>query len=331
MVFNSQETSLCRMKRLADCMHQALGRGIAKHFKELTGLEIHLQHGGGAVPWCPEATQLRAGGSGIQRRCAICAKQIWQSAAREKAESRVFVGACGRKNCLLSIIAADSCALCLVIQTPPPQTVMGISYAAPQKPLTNLAETPEPGSDCESGAESFDQPVTLLKLVARGLASEIKADELRWTLEKNQRVLQTLLARDMRLQRVLKKILPEIPDTPVPPEDLPNASRLVEQVRDFLLQNYQSPAIGLAEAAANVHRSASYVSMLFSRETGVSFHSYLQELRLTKAKDLLHDPRLSVEEVAQASGYASAGWFRHSFKHHVGLSPSDWRRSRLHS
>jgi hypothetical protein len=28
-----------------------------------------------------------------------------------------------------------------------------------------------------------------------------------------------------------------------------------------------------------------------------------------------------------ASGYASAGWFRHSFKHHVGLSPSDWRRS----
>ena len=129
---------------------------------------------------------------------------------------------------------------------------------------------------------------------------------------------------------MLKKHLPELSGEPVLPEGTPQADRLVEQVRDFLLRNYQIPIIGLGEAAAKVHRSASYISTLFARQTGVSFHSYLQELRLAKAQELLRDPRLTVAEVAQASGYASAGWFRHSFKHHVGLSPSDWRRCHLH-
>jgi two-component system response regulator YesN len=101
----------------------------------------------------------------------------------------------------------------------------------------------------------------------------------------------------------------------------------VEQVRGYLRNNYQHP-IGLGDAAAQVRRTPAYVSGLFARESGMSLHAYLQELRLTKAQELLGDPRLTVAEIAAATGYASAGWFRHAFKKHVGLSPSEWRRSR---
>jgi AraC-like DNA-binding protein len=304
--------SLCRLKHCADCLRRALARDIARYFKELTGLELHLRHGDGEVPWCPEAERLRTRKQTNPQRCAICADDIWQVATREKDGVQVFEGACGRRNCWLCIRTADGCTLSLVIQTPQPE-------------LRRSS-----GMHCLPGAEAFHQAVTLLKLVARGLESMLEAEELRRALDQARRVQQAFLARDTRLQRVLDKHLPELSGESSLPEGTPQADRLIEQVRDFLLQNFHNPVIGLVEAAAQVHRSASYISTLFARETGVSFHSYLQELRLTKAKDLLRDPRLTVAEVAQASGYASAGWFRHSFKRHLGLSPSEWRRSHIH-
>lgn len=181
------------------------------------------------------------------------------------------------------------------------------------------------------GANGFGQAGTLLKIVARGLEALLEAEELKWALSEAQRIWQAVLAGDNRLRQALGKRLPELLGETVGPEITPQADRLVERVRDFLLQNYRCPAIGLGDAAACVHRSASHISTLFARATGISFHSYLQELRLTKARELLRDPSLTVAEVAAASGYASADWFRHSFKHHLGLSPSDWRRSHCHA
>ena len=315
---NSPRISLCRVKRLADCLQRELARGIARHFMELTGLELQLQHAAGSVPCCPDATRLWVENDSRPQRCAVCAEKIWQPAWRDNVDSRVFHGACGRQNCWLRINAVDGCALSLVIQSPRPQREV--------RQFSTEATDPLAKPD-----DAFARAVTLLKLVARGMESAIEADELRWTLDATRRVLQAVLAYDTRLQQVLRKFLPEIPGGTASPEDRSHASRLVDQVRDFLLQNYQDPLIGLAEAARVVRRSPSHVSMLFARETGVTFHCYLQELRLTRAKELLRDPRLTVDEVAQACGYSSAGWFRHSFKHLVGLSPSDWRHARLHA
>jgi two-component system response regulator YesN len=64
---------------------------------------------------------------------------------------------------------------------------------------------------------------------------------------------------------------------------------------------------------------------LFSQTTGVTFHQFLEEVRLSKARELLRDPRNRVSEVADAEGYASPDAFRHAFKAHEGLSPEAWR------
>jgi two-component system response regulator YesN len=57
----------------------------------------------------------------------------------------------------------------------------------------------------------------------------------------------------------------------------------------------------------------------------VTFHHFLEEVRLSKARELLRDPRNRVGEVADAAGYASPDSFRHAFKAHEGLSPDAWR------
>jgi two-component system response regulator YesN len=81
----------------------------------------------------------------------------------------------------------------------------------------------------------------------------------------------------------------------------------------------------LDELASAMKMNASYLSALFSQTTGVTFHQFLDNIRLSKARELLRDPRNRVGEVAGAAGYASPDSFRHAFKAHEGLSPEAWR------
>jgi two-component system response regulator YesN len=93
---------------------------------------------------------------------------------------------------------------------------------------------------------------------------------------------------------------------------------------DFVHQHYHRP-IGLGDLASAMKMNASYLSALFSQTTGVTFHQFLEEVRLSKAKELLRDPRNRVREAACAAGYASPDSFRRAFKAHERLSPEAWR------
>src|ERR1035441_7544868 len=95
---------------------------------------------------------------------------------------------------------------------------------------------------------------------------------------------------------------------------------------DFVHHHYHRP-ISLEDLASAMRMNASYLSALFSQTAGVTFHQFLEEVRLSKAKELLRDPRNRVREVAYAVGYANPNYFRDAFKAHVGLPPSAWRES----
>ena len=60
---------------------------------------------------------------------------------------------------------------------------------------------------------------------------------------------------------------------------------------------------------------------------GVTFHHYLEEFRLARAKDLLRDPVKRVSEVAYSVGYSNPNHFRNVFTTQMGLPPSAWRRT----
>jgi two-component system response regulator YesN len=95
---------------------------------------------------------------------------------------------------------------------------------------------------------------------------------------------------------------------------------------DYMHQHSSCP-INLNELALAMNRNPSYLSALFSQTTGVPFHQYLEDIRLSRARELLRDPRNRICEVARAAGYASPDAFRHAFRAHEGLSPSAWRAS----
>ncbi|WP_262410716.1 AraC family transcriptional regulator [Aquipseudomonas alcaligenes] len=76
-------------------------------------------------------------------------------------------------------------------------------------------------------------------------------------------------------------------------------------------------SLGMAERTLR-HRLA---------EAGCSFRQLLDEARFARARALLTDSQQSVEQVAQALGYAEAAAFIHAFQRWTGCSPAAWRRA----
>lgn len=68
-------------------------------------------------------------------------------------------------------------------------------------------------------------------------------------------------------------------------------------------------------------------SVRFRELVGMTPLQYLSFWRIQRAKELLLEPRLSVEAVASKTGYASTPAFSRVFKKWVGLNPGAYRKS----
>ncbi|WP_419886672.1 response regulator transcription factor [Paenibacillus sp. B-A-8] len=72
--------------------------------------------------------------------------------------------------------------------------------------------------------------------------------------------------------------------------------------------------------------SSAYLGKLFKNSTGYSFNSYLDKVRMEKAKELL-TKGYKIQQVANEVGFSDVDYFREKFKKFEGVSPSDYRRN----
>jgi two-component system response regulator YesN len=166
--------------------------------------------------------------------------------------------------------------------------------------------------------------VALARLILHDLESTAQARMAGSGLENALRRLNNTQIETARLRGELRHRLPDPPESAVQPGLGSHARKLVEAMRDYVHQHHHRP-FSLDDLASDMKMNASYLSALFSQMTGVTFHQFLEEVRLAKARELLRDPRNRVREVAGAAGYASSDAFRHAFKAHEALSPEAWR------
>ena len=77
------------------------------------------------------------------------------------------------------------------------------------------------------------------------------------------------------------------------------------------------------------HNGISYSSFrrLFKEHTGLSPNQYLLEIRMRKARSLLTNTTLSVQRIAEETGFDSSFYFSRFFKQRTGLSPLNFRKA----
>ena len=102
-------------------------------------------------------------------------------------------------------------------------------------------------------------------------------------------------------------------------------SPLVEAVTDWIERNIAED-ISVASLAEQLQTSRYYLSHLFKAETGISISEYRNELRLTKAKQMLIHSNATISQIAQQTGYCSPSYFSEVFLKNEKVTPSLYRQ-----
>ncbi|RYD59575.1 MAG: AraC family transcriptional regulator [Sphingobacteriales bacterium] len=79
----------------------------------------------------------------------------------------------------------------------------------------------------------------------------------------------------------------------------------------------------IKELSRKVAMNECYLKKGFKALTGKTIHEYQQELRISKAKQLLSEDGLSVSDVANSLGYSSISHFSTAFKKATGMKPCE--------
>lgn len=100
---------------------------------------------------------------------------------------------------------------------------------------------------------------------------------------------------------------------------------IINRAIEYINNNYCSNSLNLVEAAEKVNVNPTYLSRIFKEKTGKSFITYVTELRMEQAKELLKVKKMLIKEVCFEVGYENYNHFCKTFKKHTGKSPSDFR------
>ncbi len=99
---------------------------------------------------------------------------------------------------------------------------------------------------------------------------------------------------------------------------------IVTQIKTIIESEYNKD-ISLEYISTLCQRSPSYLSNLFSSETGQTVVSYLKEFRMAKAADLLKNTNLKIVDIAATVGYINPNYFNRVFQSFYHMSPGEYR------
>lgn len=135
------------------------------------------------------------------------------------------------------------------------------------------------------------------------------AQELNWAQSEDTEAIIT------RLTEIIERLFAKLSREQMRSPYIRQAIALIEEFyQDELSQEGVAIKLGL---------SASYFSRLFKQETGFTFIETLNQYRINKAKEMLHERR-SIKETFLACGFKRYNYFATVFKQYCAMTPSEY-------
>jgi AraC-like DNA-binding protein len=100
---------------------------------------------------------------------------------------------------------------------------------------------------------------------------------------------------------------------------------VIDQINRYIWDNFDRN-LKISDLAERFPYSESHLRLLFRKRMGMSLGTYIQKVRMNRARALLVNSGLNVSQVAQASGYDSLYSFSRAFKKSIGLSPLAYKK-----
>ena len=100
-----------------------------------------------------------------------------------------------------------------------------------------------------------------------------------------------------------------------------NSKNVCSMIIDYLQNHFSDPDLSLTKLADMFNYTQKYLSFLFKSVVGVGFNTYLNNLRIEHAQQLIARGFSSINQLATMCGYREASYFSKVFKKIVGTSP----------
>ncbi|HEY4432640.1 MAG TPA: helix-turn-helix domain-containing protein [Paenibacillus sp.] len=101
---------------------------------------------------------------------------------------------------------------------------------------------------------------------------------------------------------------------------------VMNKIRSYLDEHFADLDLSLSVLSEKFNINKNNVSRLFKEEYGDTFMDYVTMLRIKHAKGLLEDSTLTIQEIAERTGYRHSISLIRSFKKVTGITPGEFRK-----
>lgn len=111
-------------------------------------------------------------------------------------------------------------------------------------------------------------------------------------------------------------------------EELISADRVfVNQATEFVLKNIENEGLSVNDLARQLNMSRFTLIRKFKKINNSTPNTFIQKIRLEKAKELIKNKVANVTEIAFKVGFGSTTYFSYSFKKEFGMTPKEYYQS----
>ena len=146
------------------------------------------------------------------------------------------------------------------------------------------------------------------------------------TVEKSNNYLKNINFTEFENICQFEKVILNLIDIEI--QTMPNTgkkiySTTVARVISYIEEHYKNN-ISLEKCAEHTGISYAHLSRIFKKETTLSFSEYLNHFRISRAKILLAENKLTIKKIAGETGFANYNYFFRVFKEVVGVTPAEY-------
>ncbi len=124
----------------------------------------------------------------------------------------------------------------------------------------------------------------------------------------------------------LNALVAAVNKLPVLSEATAEIDERIVDMKNYVQMHFKT--VTLDEMAEHFSLSAPYVSRYFKEKCGETFADYLQEIKMKKAKTLLKNSNMTIENIAYSVGYQNVEHFSRLFKKKYGMAPIQFRNEK---
>ena len=101
--------------------------------------------------------------------------------------------------------------------------------------------------------------------------------------------------------------------------------REVEQIKQYIRENYSDSGMGVDQLAREVGMTPNYLSSIFKKNTGENLSRYLKGFRMERAREMLENTNEKIGIICEKCGFVNVSYFCQSFREYFGISPQKYR------